>query len=304
MSNKKLGLIAAIGVAGTLAAFYNSELLSVALLAVGRNRGCNLQGAWPSLTVAKAQGAIEESLRAQSRLLKRDLGAGLELWDTPSGAYWVPAGSAGAAFYDLSEQRRGIYNPAGLGVRAGDVVLDCGANIGTYSKTALAAGASKVLAIEPVPQNLECLRRNLSAEIAAGKVVLVEKGVWNKDDQLSINLDPKNQAGASFVGTHGGKVNTLLLPLTTIDAIVEETGLSRVDFIKMDIEGAERQALAGGRKTISRFHPRMAMSVYHLEDDTTVIPSLALSYWSGYQRECGPCRPGEGRLNAEVYLFY
>ncbi len=305
MSKTKWALVAAFGLGGALAAIYSNELISLGLLAAGRNRGCDFQGAWPGISVAKAQGTIEDSIRAQSKLLKRDVVADLELWDTPSGPYWVPAGSAGAAFYDLSEQRRGIYNPGGLGVRPGDVVLDCGANIGTYAKTALAAGASKVLAIEPVPQNLECLRRNLANEIASGKVVLVAKGVWNKDDQLTINVDPKNQAGASFVGTRGGEAhNTLLLPLTTIDRIVEELGLSRVDFIKMDIEGAERQALAGGGKTIARFHPRMALSVYHLEDDTTVIPSLALSYWSGYQRLCGPCRPGEGRLNAEVYLFH
>jgi len=233
-----------------------------------------------------------------------DAAARLEQWNTPAGTYWVPTGSSGAALYDLAEQSRGIYNPSGLGVRPGEVVLDCGANIGTFSRTALAAGASKVVAIEPVPQNLECLRRNLASEIAAGKVVLVEKGVWNKDDQLTLNVDLANEAAGSFVRTASAEHTTMVLPLTTIDGIVRELGLATVNFIKMDIEGAERQALAGGSKTISRFHPRLAMSVYHLKDDITVIPDLVGTFWSGYRRTCRPCRPGEGWVNAEVHLFH
>jgi FkbM family methyltransferase len=47
-------------------------------------------------------------------------------------------------------------------VRAGDVVLDCGAGIGLFARQALKRGARTVIAIEPVPENLECLRRNLS----------------------------------------------------------------------------------------------------------------------------------------------
>ena len=60
--------------------------------------------------------------------------------------------------------------------------------------------------------------------------------------------------------------------LTTIDKIVEELQLERVDFIKMDIEGAERKALAGARNTLAERKPRLALAGYHLEDDQTKIP--------------------------------
>ena len=52
-----------------------------------------------------------------------------------------------------------------------------------------------------------------------------------------------------------------MVPLTTIDKMVTELNLQRVDVIEMDIEGAERQVLTGTRATIAQFTPRMAICV-------------------------------------------
>ncbi|MDP2996923.1 MAG: FkbM family methyltransferase [Bryobacterales bacterium] len=204
----------------------------------------------------------------------------------------------------MAEQQRGIYSPFGLGARAGDVVLDCGANAGLYVLTALRAGASKVIAIEPVPDNLECLRRNLSREIAEGKAVVVAKGVWDKEDFLEMNLDPNDATADSFaIRRNEGKLK-LRLPLTTIDRVVAELNLPRVDYIKMDIEGAERQAVDGARDTIRKYRPRMALCVYHLRDDPKTIDAKVRQIWAGYRRSCGPCVPAEFRLSPEVYFYY
>ena len=59
--------------------------------------------------------------------------------------------------------------------------------MGLYAKTALASGAKLVVAIEPAPENIECLRRNLAQEIAAGRVIVYPKGVWDKDDTLALH---------------------------------------------------------------------------------------------------------------------
>ena len=61
-------------------------------------------------------------------------------------------------------------------VRPGDVVLDCGANIGVFVRESLDAGAKTVVAIEPAPENIECLRRNFKDEIAAGRVIVYPEG--------------------------------------------------------------------------------------------------------------------------------
>ena len=58
--------------------------------------------------------------------------AGLDLWNTPQGGVWDIHGDAVLPFL-LAEQQRDIYEPAGHVVRRGDIVLDCGANIGVFT---------------------------------------------------------------------------------------------------------------------------------------------------------------------------
>jgi hypothetical protein len=84
--------------------------------------------------------------------------------------------------------------------------------------------------------------------------------------------------------------------------MVAELHLDRVDFIKMDIEGAERHAIAGARTTIRRFHPCMALCLYHLPDDPLVIPAAVRSIDPNYQMSCGCVRGPQG-VGAEVGHF-
>jgi FkbM family methyltransferase len=132
-----------------------------------------------------------------------------------------------------------------------------------------------VIAIEPDPVNLACLRRNLAAEIQSGTVRVVESGVWDSRGRLTLyeNIEG-DSAGMTFVGGGDGKRKIVGIPVFPLDDIVAQLQLTRVDFIKMDIEGSERQALAGGRETIRKFHPRMAVCSYHLHDDPEVIPKV------------------------------
>lgn len=72
-----------------------------------------------------------------------------------------------------------------------------------------------------------------------------------------------------------------LLVILQYDYAVERK-LSRLDLIRFDIEGAEMSALEGARETIERFHPRLALCLYHKWDDVLTIPrfldSLAVKY--------------------------
>jgi FkbM family methyltransferase len=183
-------------------------------------------------------------------------------------------------------------------------VLDCGANVGVYTRESLKNGAKLVVAIEPAPENIECLRRNFAPEITAGRVIVYEKGVWDKDDMLVMEVDPQNSAADSFVILRPGDVATKKLPLTTIDKLVAELKLERVDFIKMDIEGAEQRALEGARGTLEKYHPRMALSAYHVPSDPERIPALVRAAWPNYSMECGPCAEANGRVRPDVLYFH
>jgi FkbM family methyltransferase len=170
--------------------------------------------------------------------------------------------------------------------------------------TALARGASLVIAIEPALDNVECLRRNLAGEIAAGRVVVYPKGVWDKDDVLPLNVQPSNTTSYSVALRYPGASPGPSVELTTIDELVRELGLKRVDYIKMDIEGAERAALGGGAQTIRRFHPRLTVSLEHHYDDPEAIPAIVRSLWSGYQQAPGLCIEQNAGLRPAIVTFY
>jgi FkbM family methyltransferase len=230
-------------------------------------------------------------------------GDGFECWETPAGRFWIPAGSQYTLPFNLAEQELDLYAFGDLRVRPGDVVLDCGANVGAYTRRALDAGATLVVAIEPLPENLTCLRRNFATEIAAGRVILVPKGVWNHEEFLEIHVNSGSTAAASVVMGRGEREMTVKVPLTTIDQLVQDLKLEQVDFIKMDIEGAETNALRGAVNTLRKWRPRLAISSYHLDEDPETIPAAVRSAQALYQEHCGACEALEDRFRP-VVLFY
>lgn len=228
--------------------------------------------------------------------------AGLDLWNTRSGGIWTVHGEAGLPFL-IWEQQRDIYEPSGHQVRRGDVVLDCGANIGVFVWKALSRGAGLVVAIEPSPRTLDALRRNFESEIRAKRVIVYPKGVWSRDAEMELTINETNQGANSVLPGEG--LPKVRVPLTTIDKIVAELDLRRVDFIKMDIEGAEKEALRGASDTIKRFRPRMSISSEHLDDDFTAIPAVVKSIEPRYSYRGCDCdkRPRTWKWRALVIAF-
>jgi FkbM family methyltransferase len=262
---------------------------------------CSLAGSLNAISYyVRVRGTAEDNY-STAKLLANDP-IGLNLYQVASEKIWVPGKALWSISFEHAEQEYKIYQSARARIQPGDVVLDAGAYVGLFTKVALRAKASKVIAIEPSPLSIECLRRNLKNEIASGKVILYPKGVWNKDDVLEMNQSDDSE-GNSFVFRSMGE-KTVRLPLTTIDKLVSELQLQRVDFIKMDIEGSEREALAGAAETIKRYHPRMAICVYHLPDDPVVIPQIIKDFDSAYRQECGACAAEKNRIFPQVYFFY
>lgn len=289
--------------AAAAAIYYHPPFRLGALALAGRSPECPLSQAIRSAAHARELMKVKDRILAASRELEKDP-AGFHLWDTPKGRYWVPAGSDYALPFNLAEQELKIYGAGERAVQPGDVVLDCGANIGVYVWEALESKARLVVAIEPAPENLEALKRNFAPQIASGKVIIYPKGVWDKDDFLTLNVDPANSAADSFVIRREGARAVARVPLTTIDRLVEELKLDRVDYIKMDIEGAEPNALEGARRTLARWRPRLSISAYHAEDHPRRIPAVIRAIVPGYRMACGPCAEAGGRIRPDVLYFW
>jgi FkbM family methyltransferase len=266
------------------------------LWASGRSEFCSLPHAMRGLANFRRYVAGERDWAPRIRVLRSDLDS-LSLLATPDGPYWVPSDSSSVMAILLAQQAAGIYGP----VLPGEIVLDGGAHVGVYTRRALRAGAKLVVAIEPAPENIECLRRNFPAEIAAGKVILYPKGVWDHEDVLVLHRVAGNSAGDSFVQKYGpGK--GVEVPLTTIDKLVAELHLPTVGRIKLDIKGAEKQALRGAASVISRYKPKLAIAAEHEPNEHIEIPNLLTRLNPSYRFGCGSCFLREYRLLPETIL--
>ncbi|MBQ7168905.1 MAG: FkbM family methyltransferase [Synergistaceae bacterium] len=160
-------------------------------------------------------------------------------------------------------------------VEAGDIVIDAGAWIGDFAAYASAKGAA-VYAFEPAERNFAILQR--TAEVNKN-ITPVNKG-----------LSDENTSRVIFAAEHGTSGQYSLVPNITedhkassssvetirLDDFVRENNIPRVDFIKCDIEGFERNMLAGAQETLARFAPKLALCTYHLPDDPQVMPPLIM----------------------------
>ena len=291
-------LFVAVDVLFLLAVKSPARLL--ALSAVGHS-GCSLDGTLQSFDNAKKQFELRKEFQRTTHLVRSD-SAGFDLWDTANGPIWTTKGDDILPFL-LAEQAMKIYGTGARGVQPGDVVLDCGANIGMFTKTALASGARVVVAVEPAPATLECLRRNLALEIAQRRVIVYPKGVWDHDDFLNLAVDEHN-VGSNSVVLDLNRPKSVRVPLTTIDELVAELKLPRVDFIKMDIEGAEKNALKGARATLNRYRPHMSISSEHLPDDVQKIPAVVREIEPAYRLEYADCQDQGSRVTPLVLQFF
>jgi FkbM family methyltransferase len=191
------------------------------------------------------------------------------LYHTPIGNICHGVDKARVLGLLVIEQLRDVYEQGQVRVLRGDIVIDLGANVGTFTRYALNRGASKVIAFEPEPSNLERLRRGFADEIRQGTVVLIDAAAW--ETETTLRFAP---SGLTSCIDESGPIE---IRAVRIDDVVSRLGLPQVNFIKADIEGAERHALLGARETIARCSPRMALCVYHLPDDPKVISNTVRS---------------------------
>ncbi|HXA51357.1 MAG TPA: FkbM family methyltransferase [Candidatus Acidoferrum sp.] len=266
-----------------------------------RSSYCSVWKASLDNRIKLRQQASTKEIAQRSHIIRREVG--LALWSTPSGEYWIPDVKDDIILpLLLAQTARNIYGTGDWGVQPGDVVLDVGAYVGTWTRDALARGAKLVVAIEPTAASVECLRRNLAAEIAAGKVIVYPKGIWDSEGALTFFANGDG-VGNSFVEHAAGFKAIDSIPVTTIDQVAAELHLARVDFIKGDVKGATERLLRGGSAVIKRDHPRLAFSTEEPVDDAPSIARLALQIQPAYRTQCGPCLLDGKEIYTDVMSF-
>lgn len=293
----------ALGYVGARVSF-SLRMLSLKLL--GQAEYCS----WTAVFRVEAEmSRIYDSAEAwRSRLTVEEFFEPLqiELISYPSNSFWIRRhgermGGEATLAYLLAEQEWIDDHIAEPVIEEGDYVIDCGAHVGVFTRKALDAGAQVVVAVEPDPTQLECLRRNFADEIGEDRVFVVPKAVWSEAGEMELSSGVGNSGESSLVMDEGGE--KVRVAVTTIDAIVSELQLPQVDFVKLDIEGAEREALKGAVDTIRRFRPTILMDAYHRVDDMRVVPTLLADISPGYGVRLGPCELRGGSTTVLVPHF-
>jgi FkbM family methyltransferase len=165
----------------------------------------------------------------------------------------------------------GRYEPNEFSVLArilkpGMVFVDVGANLGLYSLFAsrLVGAEGTVLALEPSSREFDQLSANLRLN-ALSNVRALQAAVSDRDGETDLLVAVAQHSGHNTTGRfayenteldHRERVATI-----TLDRLVTSEKLSRLDVIKMDIEGGELAAICGAKESLARLHPMLLIEV-------------------------------------------
>jgi FkbM family methyltransferase len=171
-------------------------------------------------------------------------------------------------------------------VRPGDVVYDCGANLGLYARFLISTlGAGRVVAFEPAPDNRRFLAANLALGGIADRVTVLPVALADEDGMAEFQVDDVQTSSGTLSKVTGGEAsegrrNLRLGPLTDqvacrrLDTLVAEEKLPLPDVLKIDVEGAEGLLLRGAAGLLRERGPRLLVELHGPEMARDVVTLL------------------------------
>ncbi len=165
--------------------------------------------------------------------------------------------------------------------KVGNIVIDIGAYVGMYSIKAsqFVGPTGLVIAVEPLPSNLIYLERNLEAcpNTRIAKVA------------LSNYVGAGKLYSAPTTATHSMSYITnkfIEVRVITLDELVNELGLPRVDYIKMDAEGSDLNILEGAVKVLQNDSLVLSIACYHPDSDGIPYVGKVIAYLKSFGYRC------------------
>jgi FkbM family methyltransferase len=160
-----------------------------------------------------------------------------------------------------------FYLKGGVMLGAEDVVLDCGACEGFFTRQALDLGVKKIICVEPNPEMAACLNASFPNEIAEGRLIVLPVALGSLSGEANFSASPGDAFSGRFDRSGSERV-----PIVTLDQLVMEYGTPTM--IKMDLEGSEYEALRGGLELLEKYRPKLAVTTYHYPWDHAVVSSF------------------------------
>ncbi len=173
---------------------------------------------------------------------------------------------------------------------SGSTFVDVGAQIGYYSlKAAAVVGPrGRVIAVEPNPETVTKLEGNIRAS-GAKAITVAPVACSDSESVLDLYAAPAANTGESSLSKTnasqaGEAQRAYKVRARPLDDIIRESGVARVDVIKVDVEGAEYLVLRGARETLAEFHPILLVELvdHQLREMGTSVAQV-----EGFLREQG-----------------
>ena len=163
-------------------------------------------------------------------------------------------------------------------IKEGDVAFDIGANFGWYTTlfATLVGKTGSVHSFEPVPSIFDQLKRNIEINHLNDNVILNNFALGSEEGQTTLHLFkglPSGHASISDLGRDD--YVQYQIPIMTLDKYIFDKGISKVDFIKCDVEGAEMMVIKGGTQLFSSNNPPIIL----------IEMNIATSNLFGYKQE-------------------
>lgn len=159
----------------------------------------------------------------------------------------------------------------------GSVFVDVGANIGLWSLYVAGQSKTTVYAIEPVPSNVEQLRKNIALN-QYGNIHVIPMALWNKPQKDLPLFLGDNLAMSSAKQPFSQQVT---VPADTLDNLVETYRIPNITLLKLDVEGAEKEVLEGSVKTLHSMRPNIIFEAWNqdiLQELTAFLSPFGYSF--------------------------
>jgi FkbM family methyltransferase len=177
--------------------------------------------------------------------------------DGPDG-YWndLVSGPNDPSLERLARLLRAAFPDGG----AGRVIADVGANIGVTSLTMGAAAPyhAELLCFEPDERSIPLLRQNLAANDLP-QARIMDYALAERDGVARLRCGARNAATSALAEAHSRTQSAGAMfkdvPVRRLDSVLQELGIERLDFLKIDVEGGETPVILGAGETIARHRP-------------------------------------------------
>ncbi len=199
----------------------------------------------------------------------------VSIWGNDDGYFKRNFIDSGAFFFE------GPYTDQQVAIRKGEVVIDAGANIGLFTAFASkkTGPTGRVYAFEPVERTKRLLETNVKNN-GLENAQVVPFALGGADSEIIFSVPDKLGDSSPY---QQGNHRTEKARQIRLDSFLEENGIGRLDFIKADIEGMEREMLRGAENSIKRFKPKVSICTYHRPDDPQVLEEMLLGFVPQYK---------------------